>query len=623
MFKWIRHCRPNAKMILAGLLATLIVTLVFQISRANPTPPVATGPIQIPIGQMIGMVRDGAITSIQVDAGSLFVSGRGEDDREYVTQREPGSSVREYLRSAGVAESAMPMIEVVGVPATSSGFPTGALLVMGLMFAATGIAYFLSRGNRQSQKGPRTPLARGGVSTQTQAYAPTRIPPQVSFDDIAGIDEVKEDLRELVLFLKEPERFKSLGARLPKGVLLTGAPGTGKTLLAKAVAGEAEVPFFNVNGSEFVEMYVGVGAARVRDLFENAKKSAPCVVFIDEIDAVGRRRGGAYNSNEERDQTLNQILVEMDGFGDGGGVVVMAATNRSDVLDQALLRPGRFDRQIKTDLPDQRGRMAILGVHARGKPLADDVDLEHLSYDTSGMSGAELENVMNESALLAARRNSSVIANQDVSEALERVIAGLAHKNRILRPEERQLVAVHEAGHALVAHVLPEIDPVRKISIVSRAGTGGYTRVAGEGDRRFWTGDQLQAQIAFALGGMVAEEIVRGARSTGASNDLTKANEIARGMVYKYGMGVSLGPIVISNEEGQPISPQLLDTAEQEVHRILDEAMETARGLVASRIEGLQLLVDELLRLDSLEGKPLEEALMAIPPMQDRVQASA
>ncbi len=369
-------------------------------------------------------------------------------------------------------------------------------------------------------------------------------------------------------------------------------------------------------GSQFVEMYVGVGAKRVREMFEQAKKSAPCVVFIDEIDAVGRRRGGSQYSNEEREQTLNQILVEMDGFEEGTCVVVMAATNRPDVLDQALLRPGRFDRQISTSLPDVKGRRDILEIHARHKPLSDGIDMDDLARETSGMSGADLENLLNEAALLAAKENRTSIEKEDLDEAMERVTVGLAHKNRPMQPEERRMVAIHEAGHALVAHLLPELEPVRKISIVARGAAGGYTKLMGDAGRHLLTETHLRARIAFALGEMAAEEVANGVRSTGAASDFRRANEVAKAMVYQYGMSVELGPVVIDAEFQQPVSPDLLDRAERETRRILGEETLRARHLIESHRQGLDRLVAALLEADSLEGELLGQLLGAIPPLR-------
>src|SRR5579884_2896726 len=374
--------------------------------------------------------------------------------------------------------------------------------------------------------------------------------PTVTFVDVAGVDEAKQELAEVVEFLKYPDKFAALGARIPRGVLLVGPPGTGKTLLSRAVAGEAGVPFFSISGSEFVEMFVGVGASRVRDLFDQAKRNAPCIVFIDEIDAVGRQRGaGLGGSHDEREQTLNQILVEMDGFDSTTNVIVIAATNRPDVLDPALLRPGRFDRQVVLDRPDIAGRRSILDVHARGKPFESDVDLEVLARQTPGFSGADLENLVNEAAILAARRNKKTVGLRELTEAIDRVIAGPERKSRVISERERLMTAYHEAGHALVARMLPNADPVHKVSIVARGMMGGYTRVLPEEDRFFWTTKQFEDQLAVFMGGHVAEELIFQEISTGAANDIERMTNLARQMVTQYGMSKRLGPLAFGRKE--------------------------------------------------------------------------
>ena len=382
-----------------------------------------------------------------------------------------------------------------------------------------------------------------GSNNQTMSFGRSRAKmmtfnkPTVSFNDVAGVDEAKEELQEVVEFLKFPERFLALGARIPKGVLLVGAPGTGKTLMARAVAGEAGVPFFHISGSEFVEMFVGVGAARVRDLFEQAKRNAPCIVFVDEIDAVGRHRGaGLGGGHDEREQTLNQILVEMDGFETHTNIIVIAATNRPDILDPALLRPGRFDRRVTMDLPDIKGRQAILKVHAAGKPLAPEVTLDTVAKETPGFSGAELSNLINEAAIMAARGNKKSIFMDDFEEAVDRIIAGPQRKNRMINPREKEMTSYHEAGHALVAWSLPHADPVHKISIVARGQMGGHTSMIPEEDRYLWTKNQFSDRLAVTMGGRVAEQIIFDEVTTGASNDLEQATKLAVGMIKRYGM---------------------------------------------------------------------------------------
>ncbi|MBX6341151.1 MAG: ATP-dependent zinc metalloprotease FtsH [Thermomicrobiaceae bacterium] len=442
--------------------------------------------------------------------------------------------------------------------------------------------------------------------------------PTVTFADVAGVDEAKEELAEIVEFLKYPEKFASLGARIPRGMLLVGPPGTGKTLLSRAVAGEAGVPFFSISGSEFVEMFVGVGASRVRDLFDQAKRNAPCIVFIDEIDAVGRQRGaGLGGSHDEREQTLNQILVEMDGFDSTTNVIVIAATNRPDVLDPALLRPGRFDRQVILDRPDIAGRRAILEVHARGKPLESDVDLEDLARQTPGFSGADLENLVNEAAILAARRNKKTIGRRELTEAIDRVIAGPERKSRVISEREKLMTAYHEAGHALVARMLPHADPVHKVSIVARGMMGGYTRVLPEEDRFFWTKKQFEAQLAVAMAGHVAEELVFQELSTGASNDIERATSLARRMVTEYGMSKKLGPLAFGRKEelvflGREISEQrnysdeVAFEIDKEIRQLIDEAYARAREILEANMDKLEAIAMLLMERETIEGDEIE-----------------
>ncbi|HUZ01977.1 MAG TPA: ATP-dependent zinc metalloprotease FtsH [Thermomicrobiaceae bacterium] len=442
--------------------------------------------------------------------------------------------------------------------------------------------------------------------------------PTVTFGDVAGVDEAKEELAEVVEFLKYPDKFASLGARIPRGVLLVGPPGTGKTLLSRAVAGEAGVPFFSISGSEFVEMFVGVGASRVRDLFDQAKRNAPCIVFIDEIDAVGRQRGaGLGGSHDEREQTLNQILVEMDGFDSTTNVIVIAATNRPDVLDPALLRPGRFDRQVVLDRPDIAGRRSILEVHSRGKPLESDVELERLARQTPGFSGADLENLVNEAAILAARRNKKTIGGRELTEAIDRVIAGPERKSRVISEREKLMTAYHEAGHALVARMLPYADPVHKVSIVARGMMGGYTRVLPEEDRFFWTKKQFENQLAVFMGGHVAEEIVFQEISTGAANDIERSTTLARRMVTEYGMSKTLGPLAFGRKEelvflGREINEQrnysdeVAFVIDKEIRSLIDQGYEGAKRIITDNMDKLEAIAMLLIEHETIEGNELE-----------------
>ena len=437
---------------------------------------------------------------------------------------------------------------------------------------------------------------------------------RVTFDDVAGVDEEKEELQEIVEFLKNPKKFTDMGARIPKGVLLVGQPGTGKTLLAKAVAGEAGVPFFTISGSDFVEMFVGVGASRVRDLFEQAKKNAPCIIFIDEIDAVGRQRGaGLGGGHDEREQTLNQLLVEMDGFSDNEGVIILAATNRPDVLDKALLRAGRFDRQIVVSNPDVKAREQILEVHARKKKLADDVDLKVIAKNTSGFAGADLENVLNEAALLAARRNYKEIGMKEIEDAMVKVTMGPEKKTRVRSEKENRLVAYHEAGHAVVSRYLPTQDPVHQISIIPRGMAGGYTMYRPTEDKSFMSKTEMEENIVSLLGGRVAEALILNDISTGASNDIERATQIARNMVTKYGMSDRVGTITFGGGQGEVFlgrdfaqtkdySEETAGIIDEEVKRIVDKAYNRAREILSEHIDKLHAVAGVLLEKEKIEG---------------------
>ena len=445
---------------------------------------------------------------------------------------------------------------------------------------------------------------------------------KVTFADVAGADEVKEELQEVVEFLKFPKKFNELGAKIPTGVLLFGPPGTGKTLLARAVSGEAGVPFFSISGSDFVEMFVGVGASRVRDLFEQAKKSSPCIVFIDEIDAVGRQRGaGLGGGHDEREQTLNQLLVEMDGFNGNDGVIIIAATNRADVLDPALLRPGRFDRQVVVDVPDVKGREEILKVHAKGKPLTKDVDLEVIARRTSGFTGADLSNLINEAALLSARRSETQIRQQSLEDSIERVIAGPEKKSRVISPFERKLVSYHEAGHALLGELLAHTDPLHKVSIIPRGRAGGYTLLLPKEDRNYMTKSQLLDQVTMLLGGRVSEALVLHEISTGASNDLERATGIVRKMITELGMSEELGPLTFGHKEEQVFlgrdisrdrsySDTVAYAIDKEARRIIDDCYQKAQNLIRENIDKLHAIAEALMEKETLDVNSFA-ALMA------------
>ena len=446
----------------------------------------------------------------------------------------------------------------------------------------------------------------------------------VTFADVAGVEEAKQELQEIVEFLKFPDKFAALGARIPKGLLLVGPPGTGKTLISRAVAGEAGVPFFSISGSEFVEMFVGVGASRVRDLFDQAKKNSPCIVFVDEIDAVGRQRGaGLGGSHDEREQTLNQILVEMDGFDTNTNVIVIAATNRPDVLDPALLRPGRFDRQVVLDRPDIRGRIAILQVHAKGKPFETSISLDVLAKQTPGFSGADLANLLNEAAILAARRNKRKIGMGELEEAIDRVVAGPARKSRIISEREKAITAYHEVGHALVARMLPNTDPVHKVSIVARGQAGGFTMLLPTEDRYLWSKPQFEDVLAYALGGHVAELIIFGEVTTGASNDIERVTKIARSMVTEYGMSSRIGPMALGHKEElvflgrdfgeqRNYSEQTAREIDEEIRRIIQDAFDKAYNVLLQNKRRLIMISERLMQEETLEG-PLFESLFNQP----------
>ena len=565
----------------------------------------------IRLDEVAAMVGHGDIETIEVRGDNLTIlTTRGET---FTARLEGGTGIVETLDRFGVdLLSSNVGIEVKGSGGLGSIF--GILLnFLPLIFFGVVLLFMM----RQAQ----------GNTNQTFSFGRSRArmlvgnQPSVTFDDVAGVDEAKAELEEVVEFLKFSERFLTLGARIPRGVLLLGPPGTGKTLLARAVAGEAGVPFFSISGSEFVEMFVGVGASRVRDLFDQAKRNAPCIVFVDEIDAVGRHRGaGLGGGHDEREQTLNQILVEMDGFDTSVNVIVLASTNRPDILDPALLRPGRFDRRVVLDNPDTVGRVAILKVHVKGKPVGEDVDLERISKQTPGFSGADLANLVNEAALLAARRKNDVITYDEFAESIDRVSYGPARRSRVITPREKELTAYHEAGHALVAHLLPNADPVAKVTIVSRGAMGGYTKYLPEDDRHLWSLTQFKDHMATAMGGRVAEETTFGGEeiTTGASNDLEQATQIARTMVTRYGMSEKLGPRTFGKREelvflGREITEQrdysdkVAETIDDEVHSLVETAYQRAKKLLTENKAKLAQISKYLIENETLEGDELQQ----------------
>ncbi|MCL5265398.1 MAG: ATP-dependent zinc metalloprotease FtsH [Chloroflexi bacterium] len=590
----------------AGLLFLLLPLLSFS-NDANT----------VPISVVIEKAKAGQVEKITVESDNSTIDVRYKDGSNEKSRKEPNSSMIEFLQKAGVTADQMPAVEVKGSGSFLGSF--GGLSSWLPIILIIGLFLFALSMMRQGPASSDQERAFSFGKSRARKIEGNR--PLVVFSDVAGADEAKEELKEIVEFLKHPLKFAALGARVPRGLLLVGPPGTGKTLLARAVAGEAGVPFFSISGSEFVEMFVGVGASRVRDLFNQAKQSAPCIVFIDEIDAVGRQRGtGLGGGHDEREQTLNQILVEMDGFDKGTNVIVIAATNRPDVLDPALLRPGRFDRQVVLDRPDLKGRQAILEVHSRGKPLDTEVNLETLAKQTPGFSGADLENLINEAAILAARRGKKVIEMAEMEEAIDRVIAGPERKSRVITSKEKSVTAHHEAGHAIVAHELPNVDPVHKVSIIPRGMMGGYTRILPTEDRYLWNKAELEDTLAWALGGRAAEELVFGDISTGASNDIDRATEIARKMVCQYGMSDKLGPVAFGHKheliflgrdmgEQRNYSDEIAREIDGEIRRLIDKAYQRAMSTLNKNRRKLTRIANALIEKETLEGPELMELL--------------
>ena len=565
---------------------------------------------EVALSDVIKRANAGSIEKIQVQGNDLRITPEGSDEPTERSTKDPSSSLYEQ----GLNQDAD--VELVVTPPSATGdiLWNLAIIIVPLVII---IAFFMMM-MRQAQG--QNSQAMGFGKSKAKLYGNDK--EKVTFADIAGNDSAKQDLEEVVDFLKNPKKYESLGAKIPKGVLLVGNPGTGKTMLARAVAGEANVPFFSISGSEFVEMFVGVGASRVRDLFQKAKKNAPAIIFIDEIDAVGRRRGsGMGGGHDEREQTLNQILVEMDGFEIGTTVIVLAATNRADVLDPALLRPGRFDRRTNITLPERKDREAILTVHFKGKPVDKDVNLDALAAKTAGSSGADLANIANEAAIVAARRNSEKISNADLTEAFEKVAIGPERKTKIMNEAERRMTAYHEAGHAIVGHVLPDSDPVHKVTIIPRGRTGGVTWFLPPEDRSYTSVIEFKDILARALGGRIAEKIIYGADRvpTGAGSDLRKATEIARDMVIEQGMGTELRDQVFHEDNGgmvfdkmaheRPYSNETARKIDEEVATLVREAANRAEAVITANRKGLDALADALLEEETIEESRVAEIL--------------
>jgi len=566
------------------------------------------------INQLADAIKAGDVAKVVIDADDSLTVTYADGSQEVGSYKEADSTLVDQLIALGVTQEQLSPRSVkieVQPPSQWAGVLSGALYILPIIFMV-GVLWFIFR---QAQGSNNAALSFG----KSRARMFSGEHPTVTFQDVAGAEESKQELAEVVEFLKEPQKFIQLGARIPKGVLLVGPPGTGKTLLAKAVSGEAGVPFFSISGSEFVEMFVGVGASRVRDLFDQAKRHSPCIVFVDEIDAVGRQRGaGLGGSHDEREQTLNQMLVEMDGFDTDTNVIIIAATNRPDILDPALLRPGRFDRRVTLDRPDMKGREAILKVHVKGKPLEPNVDLGSLARGTPGFVGADLENMVNESAILAARRNKKSIGQPELEEAIERVVMGPERKSRLISDEEKRIIAYHEAGHAVASNAIPEADPVQKITIVGRGQAGGLTWNRPEDDRILTSRKKMNAALVGLLGGRVAEELVFDDITSGASSDIERVTQMARMMVTRLGMSSELGPMIYGQKEeliflGREISEQrdyseaVAEKIDAEVRKIVDDAYKATRKLLTKYRKELDAVAQKLLEVETLTREEFEK----------------
>ena len=594
----------------AGLYALLVVVVIFLATALLDRQP--TNRTAWRYSQFITQVQDGQVEKVFITADRTQASAKTSDGQTVSVNLPNDPEMLNILQKNGVDISVSPQ--------TEDNIWARVLSTLLIPFLLLVVLFFVLR---RAQGGPGSQAMNFGKSKARVQMEPQT---QVTFGDVAGIEQAKLELAEVVDFLKNADRFTALGAKIPKGVLLVGPPGTGKTLLAKAVAGEAGVPFFSISGSEFVEMFVGVGASRVRDLFEQAKANAPCIVFIDEIDAVGRQRGaGLGGGNDEREQTLNQLLTEMDGFEGNTGVIIIAATNRPDVLDAALLRPGRFDRQVVVDRPDYAGRLEILNVHARGKTLSKDVDLEKIARRTPGFTGADLANLLNEAAILAARRNLTEISMDEVNDAIDRVLAGPEKKDRVMSEKRKTLVAYHEAGHALVGALMPDYDPVQKISIIPRGRAGGLTWFTPSEDRMdsgLYSRSYLQNQMAVALGGRLAEEIIFGDEevTTGASNDLQQVARVARQMVTRFGMSDRLGPVALGRAQGgmflgrdimaeRDFSEETAAAIDDEVRNLVDQAYRRAKAVLIENRLILDKLANMLIERETVDAEELQDLL--------------
>jgi cell division protease FtsH len=574
----------------------------------------------VPFTKFMDLVQKEQIASVTISGNEITAQTSGGDSASKVAYRTYAPNYPDLVKELRAKN-----VEIEATRESNTSW-TMLLLTYAPIVLMVGFWIFIMR---QMQSGGNKALSFG----KSRAKLSSSTQKKVTFKDVAGADEAKEELQEIIEFLREPQKFQKLGGRIPKGVLLMGPPGTGKTLLARAVAGEANVPFFSISGSDFVEMFVGVGASRVRDLFNQAKDAAPAIIFVDEIDAVGRHRGaGLGGGHDEREQTLNQLLVEMDGFDQRTGVILLASTNRPDILDPALLRPGRFDRQIVVDRPDLEGRKAILAVHARGKPFDETVDLAVVARRTPGFTGADLANVINEAALLSARWGKTSIGGKEIEEAIDRVLAGPERKTRVMSDREKRVIAYHEGGHALVAHILPNTDPVHKISVIARGRALGYTLTLPEEDKFLMTREELADELAMLLGGRVAEELIVGDITTGAANDIERATKVAKQMVTEYGMSDTIGPLTLGQKQhevflgrdfqNQPdYSDHVAFEIDNEIRRLIDEAHDEALEILSANRHKLDELANLLIQRETLDREEVEAFLSDIPKRPQRDQA--
>ncbi len=601
---------PLVSLVIVAVLISLIYSMWGSFGGTPPT--------EVPLSTFVEEVQGGTVSQVEVSDNRIVYTLA--DDTEKYAYKEYGQTLDDVLKD--VNPEVLATLEVNVADTSTDGIWLNIALAIVPLIFIIGFLWFMMRGAQSSNN---QAMSFGKSNARLHDNEKER----TTFENVAGVKEAKEELVEIVDFLKNPSKYTAMGAKIPKGVVLVGGPGTGKTLLARAVAGEANVPFFNISGSEFVEMFVGVGASRVRDLFKKAKRNAPCIIFIDEIDAVGRQRGtGMGGGHDEREQTLNQILTEMDGFDTNTGVIVMAATNRPDVLDPALLRPGRFDRRVVVDSPSIDDRTEILKVHAKNKPLAKNVDLQHIAKQTPGFSGADLENLLNESAILAAKKEQKEITQHDIEMSVEKVQMGPERRSRVLSPKEKEVTAYHETGHAIVGHLLPECDPLRKITIISRGMSLGSTWFVPDEDQHMITKEKFEHEMASLMGGYVAEQMIYGQVSTGPSNDLERATGIARRMVTEYGMSAKIGPTVFGEKNHEVFlgrdfghvknySEEKSALIDQEVEGFVEKAYETAKELLTKHKKQLEHIAKTLMEretltreefIDLLEGKKLKKA---------------